>query len=69
MLKELQLPFTTGVKEKLEATVLVMNNTNQLPLSLAKNRWMKLDESLPSTTKVVGAWQGTLAYTRAQLTI
>ena len=69
VLKELQLPFTTGVKKKLEATVLVMNNTNQLPLSLAKNRWMKLDESLPSTTKVVGAWQGTLAYTCAQLTI
>ena len=40
--------FHHWCKEKLEATVLVMNNTNQLLLSLAKNKWMKLDESLPS---------------------
>ena len=28
-----------------------MNNTNQLLLSLARNRWMKWDESLPSILK------------------
>ena len=40
--------FHYWCKEKLKATVLVRNNTNQLLLSLAKNKWMKLDESLPS---------------------
>ena len=43
--------FPTGVKKKLEAKVSVMNHTNQLLLSLAKNRWMKLNESLSSILK------------------
>ena len=34
--------YTTGVKTKLKATVLVMNNLNQALLSLGKSWWIKL---------------------------
>ena len=53
--------FSPLVWSKIETTVLVMNNLNRPLLSLAKNEWMKLDESLASTLNYFYLCSGCMA--------